>query len=131
MNRSAIKLLALVEQRDNGLSLKAAVPEFAPLFAEGSRAEVPIAAMVPAGDAGAKTLMSGRVDRLVVRDDDVLVIDYKTDMRVPATLASAPDAYIAQLAAYRAALARVFPDKQVRAFILWTSKPALMEIPQA
>jgi len=32
MNRSAIGLLALVEQRDNGLSLQAAVPEFAPLF---------------------------------------------------------------------------------------------------
>jgi len=32
MNRSAIRLLAMVEQRDNGLSLQAAVPEFAPLF---------------------------------------------------------------------------------------------------
>jgi len=32
MNRSAIRLLAMVEQRDNGLSLRAAVPEFAPLF---------------------------------------------------------------------------------------------------
>ncbi|MBY6200260.1 PAS domain-containing sensor histidine kinase [Maritalea mobilis] len=32
MNRSAIRLLALVEQRDNGLSLQAAVPEFAALF---------------------------------------------------------------------------------------------------
>ncbi len=32
MNRSAIRLLALVEQRDSGLSLAAAVPEFAQLF---------------------------------------------------------------------------------------------------
>ncbi|AHM05185.1 Nitrogen regulation protein NtrY [Roseibacterium elongatum DSM 19469] len=32
MNRSAIRLLALVEQRDNGLSLQAAVPEFTALF---------------------------------------------------------------------------------------------------
>jgi two-component system nitrogen regulation sensor histidine kinase NtrY len=32
MNRSAMRLLQLVEQRDSGLSLSASVPEFAPLF---------------------------------------------------------------------------------------------------
>jgi two-component system, NtrC family, nitrogen regulation sensor histidine kinase NtrY len=32
MNRSAIKLLGLVDQRDSGLSMQAAVPEFAALF---------------------------------------------------------------------------------------------------
>lgn len=32
MNRSAMRLLSLVEQRDSGLSMEAAVPEFAPLF---------------------------------------------------------------------------------------------------
>ncbi len=32
MNRSAIRLLALNEQRDSGLSMQAAVPEFAPLY---------------------------------------------------------------------------------------------------
>ncbi len=32
MNRSAIRLLALIEQRDSGLSLRAAVPEFGDLF---------------------------------------------------------------------------------------------------
>lgn len=32
MNRSARRLLSLVEQRDSGLTMEAAVPEFAPLF---------------------------------------------------------------------------------------------------
>ena len=32
MNRSAMRLLSLVEQRDNGLTIEAAVPEFAALF---------------------------------------------------------------------------------------------------
>jgi ATP-dependent helicase/nuclease subunit A len=58
------------------------------------------------------------------------VIDYKTDARVPASAAAAPPGYRAQLDAYRRALAAVFPDKCVRAFILWTSTPALMEIPR-
>jgi len=73
--------------------------------------------------------MSGRIDRLVVRADDVLVIDYKTDASVPASAADAPPGYVAQLDAYCRALAAVFPDKRLRAFILWTSAPALMEIP--
>jgi ATP-dependent helicase/nuclease subunit A len=104
-----------------------AAPEFAHLFGPGSRPEIPIVAQLdaPAGPAR----LSGRIDRLVVRADDVLVIDYKTDASVPASPADAPPGYIAQLDAYRRALGAVFRDKRVRAFILWTSVPALMEIP--
>jgi len=40
-----------------------------------------------------------------------------------------PLAYIAQLAAYRTALARVFPHKTVTAALLWTEVPHLMIIP--
>ena len=105
-------------------------PDFAHLCGAGARAEVSIAAITP--DAtGPETRMSGRIDRLVVRDADVLVIDYKTDRVAPETPEAAPGAYIAQLAAYGAALQRVFPGKQVRAFILWTAAPRLMEIPRA
>ncbi len=103
-----------------------ASPDFAHLFGPGSRAEAPIAAQLhtPTGPAR----LSGRIDRLVVRDDDVLVIDYKTDASVPAAAADAPPGYTAQLDAYCRALAAIFPDKRLRAFILWTSGPALMEI---
>ncbi|RIA56300.1 double-strand break repair helicase AddA [Dichotomicrobium thermohalophilum] len=104
-----------------------AAPEFAHLFGPGSRAEVPIAAQ--AGTHADDARLSGRIDRLVVHGDDVLVIDYKTDASVPASAESAPPGYIAQLDAYCRALACVFPDKRLRAFILWTSMPALMEIP--
>jgi len=104
-----------------------ASPDFTHLFGPGSRAEVPIAAQ-RAGPGGCER-MSGRIDRLVVRADDVLVIDYKTDASVPASAADAPPGYVAQLDAYCRALAAVFPDKRLRAFILWTSAPALMEIP--
>jgi len=102
-------------------------PEFAHLFGPGSRAEVPVAAQ--SAETGRPVTMSGRIDRLVVRDGDVLVIDYKTDARVPARLADVPERYTAQLAAYSRALAGVFPDKAIRPFILWTRAPALMEMP--
>ncbi len=102
-------------------------PEFAHLFGPGSRAEVPVAAelQTPVGPAR----LSGRIDRLVVRAHDVLVIDYKTDARPPVSAADVPRGYITQLGAYCRALAGVFPGKIPRAFVLWTSAPALMEIP--
>lgn len=102
-------------------------PEFAHLFGPGSRAEVSVMA-VPCR-AGAPGRLSGRIDRLVVRDNDVLVIDYKTDLRVPSAPETAPQGYIAQLMAYLRALSPMFPGKPVRGFILWTSGPVLMEIP--
>ena len=103
-------------------------PEFSDLFAAGSRAEVPIAAHLEREDGLAH--LSGRIDRLVVRADDILVIDYKTDALVPATPDQAPGGYAAQLDAYCRALEGMFPDRQIRAFILWTTAPALMEFPR-
>jgi ATP-dependent helicase/nuclease subunit A len=36
---------------------------------------------------------------------------------------------VIQLALYRLILQRIYPNKPVRAAILWTERPALMEIP--
>jgi len=101
-------------------------PAFAPLFAPGSRAEVPIVGLI--GEARA---ISGQVDRLVVTDTDVLVVDYKTNRRPPSDAADIPDIYIRQMAAYRLALACVYPSHRVRCALVWTDGPILMEIPAA
>ena len=42
-----------------------------------------------------------------------------------------PEAYLLQLAAYRLAVALVYPGRQVRAALLWTDGPRLMEVPAA
>ena len=73
-------------------------PRFAPLFQPGSLGEVPIVARFPKGD------LSGQIDRLVVSDDALLVLDYKTNRPPPQTPEDVAPAYVAQLAAYRAAL---------------------------
>jgi ATP-dependent helicase/nuclease subunit A len=98
-------------------------PDFAPVFATGSRAEVEIA-----GRIGAATL-SGRIDRLMVTEDRVLIVDYKTNRPAPDLAANAPHDYVMQLALYRAVLRRLYPSKPVVAAILWTDRPSLMEIP--
>ncbi len=98
-------------------------PVFAPLFRPGSLGEVPIVARFPKGD------LSGQIDRLAVLDDALLVLDYKTNRPPPETPDEAAPAYVAQLAAYRAALRLMFPGRALRAALLWTDGPKLMEIP--
>jgi len=72
------------------------------------------------------------VDRLVVGADAVLIADYKTNSPAPRTLAEATDRhadYITQLALYRAVLSSLYPGRPVRAALVWTEGPELMEIP--
>ena len=98
--------------------------DFAPVFAPGSRAEVDIAGRVGAN------LVTGRIDRLTVTDDHVLIVDYKTSRTVPEGVGDVPDAYIGQLAYYRRILGQIYPAKTVEAGLLWTSGPVLMTIPE-
>jgi ATP-dependent helicase/nuclease subunit A len=70
------------------------------------------------------------VDRLTVTDDDVLIADYKTDRVVPRTLDEVQP-YVTQLALYRAVLARIYTGKNVRAALLFTNGPVLIEVPAA
>ena len=42
-----------------------------------------------------------------------------------------PHGYVAQLALYRAVLAKLYPDRAVRAAVLWTEGPDLMELSAA
>jgi ATP-dependent helicase/nuclease subunit A len=105
------ELLRLVENKD-----------FAELFTPGSRAEVPIV-----GKLSERVLVSGQVDRLLVTKDQVLIADFKTN-RVPRRIEEVPAAYVEQLAAYRAVLQRLYPDRPIRAALIWTEVPDLMEL---
>ena len=97
-------------------------PDFAALFGPGSLAEAPIAATLADG-----RVVAGTVDRLLVEDERVSVIDFKTG-RVPATTAEIPASHRAQMAAYAEALAVIFPGRDVRAALLYTAAPRLFEL---
>jgi ATP-dependent helicase/nuclease subunit A len=102
---------------------------FAGIFAPGSRAEVPIVGRLMRADAG-PILVSGQVDRLAITNDAVLIADYKSDRTVPTQLDEV-EPYIAQLALYRGVLTRLYPDKTVRAALVFTEGPRLFDLPAA
>jgi len=99
---------------------------FAALFMPGSRAEVPIVGLV---ESGGKTVrVSGQVDRLAVMQDSVLIADFKTNRPPPGRIEEVPDSYRRQLALYRAALTKLYPNKTVRTALIWTEVPEMMEL---
>ena len=75
--------------------------------------------------------LAGKIDRLVQDGTTILIVDYKTNRPPPKDAAQVAEAYLLQLAAYRLAVQRIFPGLQVRAAILWTDGPRIMEISTA
>ena len=103
-------------------------PQFAQVFGPGSRAEVSVAGGAPSLPKG--LAISGRLDRLVVADDRVLVVDFKTNRPAPTLIADADPAYLRQMALYWAVLGQVFPGRKIEAALVWTDGPQLMPIPE-
>jgi ATP-dependent helicase/nuclease subunit A len=101
-------------------------PRFSELFSPGSRAEVPIVGWVEIH--GEKRRVSGQVDRLAVTQASVLIGDFKTNRPAPLRIEETPLSYIRQLALYRAVLKKLYPDRPVRAALIWTEVPDLMEL---
>jgi ATP-dependent helicase/nuclease subunit A len=95
---------------------------YSPLFGPGSLAEAPLAATLPDG-----RVIAGTVDRLLVEERRVSVIDFKTG-KVPAAEADIPNAHRRQMAAYAEALTVIFPGRDVRAALLYTAGPKLIEL---
>lgn len=104
-------------------------PEFGRVFGPGSMAEVPVVAEIePPAGTGQTIRLAGQIDRLIASEREVLIVDFKTNRPPPREASMVPDAYVLQLAAYRMAIARIFPNLPVRAALLWTDGPSLMEL---
>ena len=100
-------------------------PLLAELWGPDSRAEVAVVGLV------AEHAISGQIDRLVVTPRRVLIVDFKSVRPPPASEAEVPALYLRQMAAYRAALARIYPDRLVDCPLLWTDGPSLMPLSPA
>ncbi|MBL6940967.1 MAG: double-strand break repair helicase AddA [Rhodospirillales bacterium] len=98
-------------------------PEFATLFGPDSLAEVPIS-----GTIGGRSV-SARIDRLAITDDEITIIDYKTNRPPPINPDGVAPAYLGQMALYRALLRLVYPGRPVSCILAWTDGPRLMSLP--
>jgi len=103
-------------------------PRFSPVFDAPGEAEVSVMGTLRIG--GEDRAVSGRIDRIAVSDDRVLIIDYKTGL-APAPGEPAPQGHVAQLAIYRALLAPLYPDRRIDAALVYVSAPRLVEIEAA
>ena len=95
---------------------------FSSLFGEGSIAEAPLAASLPDG-----RVIAGTVDRLLVDEKRILVIDFKTG-RVPSGNAEIPKGHRAQIEAYADALRVIFPGREISAALVYTAGPKLIQV---
>jgi len=96
-------------------------PRFTALFGSGSLGEAPLAATLPDG-----RVIAGTVDRLLVEDHRVSVIDFKTG-KVPAGASAVPASHQAQMRAYCDALRVIFPRREVVGTLLYTAGPVAIE----
>jgi ATP-dependent helicase/nuclease subunit A len=96
--------------------------DLAPLFAADARAEVSLSGRVRIGNV--ERPVQGRVDRLAVMDDSVLVADFKTG-RPPADHAPLPAAEAGQIAVYARLLGQIYPGRTIRPMLIWTSGPVI------
>jgi ATP-dependent helicase/nuclease subunit A len=101
---------------------------FAAVFGPDSRAEAAIAG--GAGDLPPGLAVAGRVDRLVIEPDRVLVVDFKTNRPAPDRVEDADPAYLTQMAVYAAVLKDIFPKHRIEAALVWTDGPKLMPVPE-
>ncbi len=118
--RSAL-IRALLAILDDGI--------FAPVFAAGSRAEVPIAGVIETAAGPAE--ISGRIDRLSVLADRVLIVDFKTGRAPKAGVEGLAPTHLRQMALYRALLQRLYPGRSVEAALLFTDAAELVNIAPA
>ena len=100
-------------------------PAFAELWGPNAQSEVPVVGLID-GQA-----LSGQIDRIVVDESRVLIVDYKTLRPPPETEDAVPALYLRQMATYRTALARIYPGRRIDCALLWTEGPRLMPISPA
>lgn len=121
-----LKPAMALERREAAVAEAARVLDdstFSNLFDAKVHAELPFSA--PLGDR----IIRGQIDRLIVEDDRVLIVDFKSNRTVPTKVADTPPGILEQLGAYAFAAAHLFPGKEIETAILWTATPEIQAIP--
>lgn len=98
-------------------------PALAHIFAADTLAEVPVTAQL------GNHRIYGIIDRLILTQDRVLAVDFKSNAEVPQGAQSCPKGLLRQMGAYGHALAQIYPDREIDCALLWTRRASLMMLP--
>lgn len=83
--------------------------------------ECPIQYLLPNQDLSGERLVSGIIDRLIVNQNEVMIIDYKTHQHAtPDNINDIAQAYLAQMNLYKTGVKSIWPDKPVKCYLLFT-----------
>ena len=112
-----------LSQNDADMALKETLTllddaSLADIFGAGSRAEVPISGII------GHEVVSGVIDRLVITDDQITIIDFKTGQS-PKNGQPIAVSYIAQQGIYVHVLRQIWPDRPVKAGLIYTEDASL------
>lgn len=99
-------------------------PDLAWLFQPGALSEVVLAGRIERLDVD----VSGRIDRLIVAGQNIIIADFKTDRVWPSSADATPSAYVRQMALYRQLMLDAYPGCTVRCLLVWTSAPLIMDL---
>lgn len=101
--------------------------DFAAFFGEGSMAEVPVTGTIARSD-GKFDIISGQIDRLLITDDTIWIVDFKSNRPPPRDPDDIPIQYRKQLWAYKTLIQDIYPDHIIRCALLWTDGPFMTEL---
>jgi len=99
-------------------------PDAPLLFGANSRPELPI--FISGCKEGKPVSLIGRIDRVIIKDGQALVVDFKSNASPPLKSDEVSMAYQMQLGLYLRAAQRLFPALSARAAIYWSANETLM-----
>ncbi|NTJ09014.1 double-strand break repair helicase AddA [Rhizobium lusitanum] len=98
-------------------------PDLQGTFSAHAQAEVSIMGTLTLGSQS--YAVSGRIDRLAVLDDRIVILDYKTNRVPPGSERDIPFAHKAQLAIYRSILSPLYPGKRIDCLLVYTENASI------
>lgn len=90
----------------------------ADIFGQQARAEVPVSGMV------GHHVVSGVIDRIVIGQDSITIVDFKTG-QAPSTETEIAASYISQLALYAHVLSQIWEGRTIRAGLIFTENASI------
>jgi len=96
------------------------------LFHGDALLEVEVSAALP--ELGGRRI-NGAIDRLIVTPERIVAVDFKTNAVVPHDPHTCPEGILRQMGAYSAALALIYPGRQIETAVVWTRAAQLMLLP--